>query len=54
MRRSAATASLPATAPPAAWKRVSPGFSTHDVRFGTRLTQRIDLHVGVENLGAKW
>ena len=31
----------------------SPGFATHDVRFGTRLTQRIELHVGVENLGGK-
>ena len=31
----------------------SPGFSTHDIRFGTRLRPRIDLHIGIENLGDK-
>lgn len=31
----------------------SPGFSTHDVRFGARLTRRIDLRFGIENLGGK-
>lgn len=31
----------------------SPGFSTHDIRFGTRLTQRIDFHIGIENIGDK-
>ena len=31
----------------------SPGFSTHDIRFGVRINQQIDLHGGIENLGDK-
>ena len=39
--------------PAARLETPSPGFATHDVRFGTRLKQRIDSHVGIENLGGK-
>ncbi len=32
----------------------SPGFTSHDIRFGANLSDTFSLHIGVENLGDKY